>query len=80
MEPEFAIDISIRPSRNITANALFGAGTHSSTECARTGEGSAVANAFDVVESGLKTDRDRAGTVRKRGRRFLSILAVTFWC
>lgn len=58
---------------------LFDAKTHSSTEWARTGEppwAAAAANAFDVVESGLKADRYGAGTVRRRGRRFLSILEV----
>lgn len=29
-----------------------------------------------MVESGLKADRDGVGTVRRRGRRFLSILEV----
>lgn len=29
-----------------------------------------------MVESGLKADRDGAGTVRRRGWRFLSILEV----
>lgn len=29
-----------------------------------------------MVESGLNADRDGTGTVRRRGRRFLSILEV----